>query len=484
MSLSLKDAARKVLAEAGEPLHYQEITKRILQGGLSQSQSKTPAASLNAVLAVDIKRNGSASPFVRVKPGVFGLRDTGAPQSPDGSERDDAERRVRIPLFPRYDELRAVLPIWNGRPSAEVTGLRSTIAALRGTPQDPVDWTSPDTWIPERLTGTDRELAEAIWRGTKGRVNPRHVYGHWLLAKRYKLIEEDAAGVLHLTERGADFVRSPGGEVEAAIDEGEGLLKLLAIVADHGSASFGELVSDWADYLSRRSKFRAESTIKSTLRYRLGNLLARGLIERTGTKYNISDAGLAYLGRTGDEDAATGDAHQQIRALVREQDSSVRESIAEVLAELDPFAFEYLVKRLLEEMGYDNVQVTSRSGDGGVDVVADIELGITSVREVVQAKRHKRTIQRKDLDALRGSLHRFGAVRGTIIATSKFSKGTREAAFEPGAAPITLIDGGKLVDLLIEHGIGVRKKLVELLELDPDAFAEFGQIEAGPEGEP
>ena len=75
MSLSLKEAARRVLAESGKPLHYQEITKRILEGGLSQSTSKTPAASLNAVLAVEIKRNGSSSPFVRVTPGVFGLRD-------------------------------------------------------------------------------------------------------------------------------------------------------------------------------------------------------------------------------------------------------------------------------------------------------------------------------------------------------------------------------------------------------------------------
>ncbi|MDE2677217.1 MAG: restriction endonuclease [Gemmatimonadota bacterium] len=43
-----------------------------------------------------------------------------------------------------------------------------------------------------------------------------------------------------------------------------------------------------------------------------------------------------------------------------------------------------------------------QSGDGGLEVVADIQLGVTSVREIVQAKRHRRTIQRKDLDALRG----------------------------------------------------------------------------------
>ena len=159
-------------------------------------------------------------------------------------------------------------------------------------------------------------------------------------------------------------------------------------------------------------------------------------------------------------------------SLAKKQEASVRESMRELLLDMDAFAFEHLVKRLLEEMDYQDVEVTSRSNDGGVDVIAQIELGITSVREVVQAKRHKRTIQRKDLDALRGSLYRFNAVRGTIIATSRFSKGTEEVAFAGGAAPITLIDGNKLIDLLIEHGIGVRKRTLEVLTVDPDAFAD------------
>src|SRR5690606_12317816 len=103
---------------------------------------------------------------------------------------------------------------------------------------------------------------------------------------------------------------------------------------------------------------------------------------------------------------------------------------------------------------------------------AEIELGITSVREVVQAKRHRRPIQRKDLDALRGCLHRFNAVRGTIITTSRFSRGTSDAAFERGAAPITLIDGEKLMDLMIEYGLGVKKRNLEVLALDPDSLAE------------
>jgi len=70
------------------------------------------------------------------------------------------------------------------------------------------------------------------------------------------------------------------------------------------------------------------------------------------------------------------------------------------------------------------------------------------------------------LDMLRGSLHRFGAVKGTIISLGGFAKGAQSAAFEPGAAPITLIDGEKLLDLLIENGIGVRTKTIEMLELE------------------
>jgi restriction system protein len=67
---------------------------------------------------------------------------------------------------------------------------------------------------------------------------------------------------------------------------------------------------------------------------------------------------------------------------------------------------------------------------------------------------------------------RFDAVRGTIITTGDFSKGTTAAAIERGAAPITLINGEKLIDLLIEHKIGVRTRLIEILELDTDAFAQ------------
>jgi restriction system protein len=475
-SFSFIDASAKILDLNGSPLHYRDITQQALSQGLIQSEGKTPEATLNAVICVDIKQKGIHSRFVRVRPGIFGLRSWGIESAAVDLPLDTAEaenRRVRIPHFPSYAELRLLLPIWNGRLRSQITGLRSTIETLRGSPQEPGDWTKPDRWIVERLQGKDRELAEAIWQKTAEKVNPRHVYGHWLFACAYKLLVEDSDGQMKLTDRGQDFIDRPLGDTVALVDEQEGVLKILTIAAEKGTGRRSDFIPEWTDYLTRYSRYGTDSTIKDTLSRRLHSILERGLLTKAGAIYGITDEGLAYLRKTGgDEPADSSIELQEILQLVTQQKASVRVSMRELLSTMEPIAFEHLIGQLLEAMNYQNVAVTAPSNDKGVDVVADIELGITSVREVVQAKRQKSNVQRTVLDALRGSLYRFQAVRGTIITTAGFSKGAMQAAFEAGAPPITLIDGSKLMDLLIEYGIGVRTRSVEVLELDADAFAQ------------
>lgn len=67
-------AVETVLKEAGEPLHYGEITKRLLEHGLWTTTGRTPEATVNAQLAVDIKRRGENSKFRRADKGIFALR--------------------------------------------------------------------------------------------------------------------------------------------------------------------------------------------------------------------------------------------------------------------------------------------------------------------------------------------------------------------------------------------------------------------------
>ena len=482
-------AAAQVLRELGQA-HYRDIAREIQGRGLASLAGKTPEATVNARISSDIKRHGHSSEFVRLAPGVFGVRGERSlgPSSEtslvnvqdedtdDGGTTTQGEndRRVRVRYFPVYDEVRHLLRIWPGWLRSQVTGFRATLTALGGTPQSAVDWRDPDTWMRERLAGEDLALAEAIWSKSGGEVNPRHTTGHWFLCQKYGLLKE-VGGRLHLTKRGQSFLDYENGEVEVDIDEQEGVAKILSLFAVNGPTRASGVLDEWSEYLERHSGFGTPSTRRDTLSRRIRNLVSRGLVIRKGTIYTATESGLAYLERLGSGGGNGDHEYQNLVRQARKHSEMALEQLRNQLLEMDAYAFEYLVKRLLEEMDYQNVEVTKRSGDGGVDVIAEIELGITSVKEVVQAKRHRATIQRKDLDALRGSLHRFDAVRGTIITTSGFSKGTVQAAFEASVAPITLVDGGKLVDLLIKYGIGVRKRAIEILAFDPEALDDLGQ---------
>ncbi|MCB9764952.1 MAG: restriction endonuclease [Alphaproteobacteria bacterium] len=470
--MTFLDAAERVLKEAGEPLHADAITERVLTGELIDSHGKTPAATMHSMLAVAVRKKGEGSRFMRTAPGTFGLR-AWAPASDAEPVAAPDFGGVKVPHYPTNAEVRAVLPVWDGVPRPDITGMRRAISKVTGTPQENLDWKQPDQWIPARLEGAAQALAMATWTGTQGLVNPRHTNGVWLVATNYELLRPDDQDVMRLTDRGRDFLAHPAGNVVQDIDEAEGLIRLLGVVAEQGPAASTDFLEAWMLHLQRVSRIRMESSARSRLYYRLRNLEARGLVVRKGRSWGITEEGLATLGEAQVQSDASGTPlDAEIRRLLQQQKAQVQEAMQALLQEMDPYAFERLIGRLLDVMDYRDVEVTSPSNDKGVDVVGDIELGITRVREVIQVKRQRGNIRRPVLDALRGSLHRWQAMRGTIITTGGFSKGTQAAAFERGAAPITLIDGEKLIELLIEHNIGVVKKEVVLWELDASAFEE------------
>ncbi len=74
-NLSWKEAIIQILKEAGKPLHYTEISSRILDAKLRTRVGATPAATVNAQISTSIKREGTASPFVRVEEGRYALRE-------------------------------------------------------------------------------------------------------------------------------------------------------------------------------------------------------------------------------------------------------------------------------------------------------------------------------------------------------------------------------------------------------------------------
>jgi len=77
--LTWRQAIDRILAATESPLHYNEITERIIADGLRKSLGATPAATVNAQISASIKKDGSKSPYVRIGKGIFALNTPGLP---------------------------------------------------------------------------------------------------------------------------------------------------------------------------------------------------------------------------------------------------------------------------------------------------------------------------------------------------------------------------------------------------------------------
>ena len=161
----------------------------------------------------------------------------------------------------------------------------------------------------------------------------------------------------------------------------------------------------------------------------------------------------------------------EVAGLVEEKNREVREALLDRARSAVPGDFERLVGELLAAMGFEDVDVTNVSGDGGIDVRGTLVVGDTvRIRMAVQAKRWKANVQAPEVQRVRGSL---GAhEQGLIVTTSDFSRGAQDEATRPDAAPVALMNGEQLAALLAKHQIGARTQLYELYALDEASDAE------------
>ncbi len=150
-------------------------------------------------------------------------------------------------------------------------------------------------------------------------------------------------------------------------------------------------------------------------------------------------------------------------------EASWKEQLLDVLHGLDPSAFERLCQRLLRESGFIKVEVTGKTGDGGIDGVGVLRVNLLSFHVLFQCKRYKGSVGASVVRDFRGAM--VGrADKGLVITTGHFSADARREATRDGAPAIDLIDGEALCDLLKQTRIGVAITLVEHVSVDEAAF--------------
>jgi restriction system protein len=177
---------------------------------------------------------------------------------------------------------------------------------------------------------------------------------------------------------------------------------------------------------------------------------------------------------------------QQVKRFVRDQDREARvktdstelidddtevtwrEELLTTLQQMDPAAFERLVQRLLRESGFIQVEVTGRSGDGGIDGKGIMRLGgLLSFHVIFQCKRYSGSVGAGHVRDFRGAM--VGrADKGLLITTGNFTRDAEREATRDGAPTIDLIDGNLLTDKLKELGLGVETKTVQVEQVGID----------------
>lgn len=157
-----------------------------------------------------------------------------------------------------------------------------------------------------------------------------------------------------------------------------------------------------------------------------------------------------------------------------EEEAAWNELLLERLRAMAPDAFERLAQRLLRESGFVRVEVSGKSGDGGIDGSGVLRMNLISFQVLFQCKRYKGSVASEVIRNFRGAMQ-GRADKGLIITTGTFTSEARKEATRDGAPAIDLIDGEALCQLLKERALGVRVRPVvtEEVTIDESFFAEI-----------
>lgn len=172
-----------------------------------------------------------------------------------------------------------------------------------------------------------------------------------------------------------------------------------------------------------------------------------------------------------DKSAPLDIADSQATSLLDTAGVGSREQLLGILKLLSPSGFERICQRLLREAGFEKVEVTGRSGDGGIDGNGVLQLNpFVSFQVLFQCKRYEGNVTAPHVRDFRGAM--MGrAEKGIILTTGSFTADAKREATRDGVQPIELVDGDKLVEMFEQLELGMMPRTV--YEVDEEFFEPF-----------
>lgn len=163
----------------------------------------------------------------------------------------------------------------------------------------------------------------------------------------------------------------------------------------------------------------------------------------------------------------------EVKTAQAKHKSAFKNALLKEIKQISPENFEHFTKNLLVAYGFEDVEVTSYSKDGGIDGFGQLKVGLGLITVAFQCKRYtSKSVRTKEIQELRGSIQ-GKCEQGLFFTTSKFTGECKKLMFQAGAVPIIMIDGDGIVDIMIEKGFGVQTDSVPIYFNELDLALEY-----------
>lgn len=515
--MTFTEAAAEVLRLAGKPLHYKEITELAIEKNLLSHVGKSPEVTMGARLAALLKKEDKTIPIVRVKPGVFALREW---KKKDAGVQDDDSVEEDVSVNALEVEARANESLLNASPKAptsssasfadddeddEVSGedaLRADLAAsgaeLFDDEEDdnqPILGGAAPQHASQQAGGAAQTGDGPVGEGGRRRRRRRRRRGGGAGPQNGESFggprefaptqgasfsngepavgEPNADGsfpapplVSRPIVRDRQQIMSAGAQqnLDHALPEGDelagrdladaALVVLGAFDRNAGPVPIRSVV----DHLMRRGRVAGDPALAST---QLAASLRADNIRRTELGQRIRFR-FASGGRVAPTEWLLGPdlvrLEQDVIAAVDRYREGARRAFLRRVQELPGHSFVELALVALERIGMTQVKLVRRAGTSGGEAHfgAIHKTGGDEIRTAIVIRKDGREIGRERVGDLRGTLHHYGpASAGWLITTGQVLSGAREEAAASGAPPIALYDGLAFCKLLEDGDVGV-----------------------------
>ncbi len=511
--MTFTEAAAQVLRLVGKPLHYKEITDVAIERNLLSHVGKSPEVTMGARLAALVKKADKDNPLVRIKPGVFALREWDdktieeglADRTPaldriaareaqakqqdlaaSGSEEEAPKSPEKAPQEPAPEPPKASHKELGdaAAPQDEEEKRRAALSAaatelfeaeedddkpIFGAAEEEAEAESGDD---EGKREGRRRRRRRRGRGrkeeeTNGGEEEDDLPGYTVSDAPVENLEEVEEAPEEMPAEAAPEPEEEGATLEAGRGLADAIVKAMGrFERNRGPVSLQNV----ADALRRRGRGSDGANAGVIAAAAAADNLRSSREGRT-PRFRLGGGRIALTAWSTDRKVFA--QQRTVESAVAKLRELSRRALVDSLKGLPQRAQGELIVVLLEQMGVEGLQSVRRPGTHGSELHLQGTLRSNggAIPTAIVVRRDGKDIGRERVTELRGALHHYGrATHGLIITTGQILSGAREEAAVDGAASVALIDGLEVARLCEQYGVGVTTTTVEIPTVDATLF--------------